>query len=100
MKVPRQLEFIQPLLDLHLLLPLPDLSRPLLGREKSKQPNAMSPQGKTPRLSPLQRQKHHSRFDHRIRASKRRAFYPANIMTPWLAQHQIDPSPVLRQLRT
>lgn len=68
----------------------------------------MSPQGKTPRLSPL-RQKNPSGFDHRIRASKGRVFYPPNTMTPSLApntmtpslaQHLIDPSPVLRKLYT
>lgn len=98
--VPHRLEFIQPLPDLHLLPPLSNLSRPPLGREKSKQPNTMSPQGKAPRLSALQHQKNPSRFDHRIRASKRRVFYPPNAMTPSLAQHQIDPSPVLRKLCT
>ena len=97
-----RLEFIQPLRDLHLLLLLSDLPRPPLGREKSKQPipAAMSPQGKTPHLSPLQHQRNPGRFDHRIRASKRRIFYPPNTMTPSLAQHQIDPSPVLRKLYT
>jgi hypothetical protein len=98
--VPPQLEFIQPLLDLHLLLSLPDLLRPLLGGEKSKQPKVMSPQEKTPCFAPLQRQRNPSRLDHRIRASKRRVLHPPSVMTPWVAKHQIDPSPVHRKLRT
>jgi hypothetical protein len=98
--VPPQLEFIQPLLDLHLLLSLPDLSRFLLGREKSKQLKAMIPQKKTPCFAPLQHQKNPSRLNHRIRASKRRVLHPPNVMTPWVAVHQIDPSPVHHKLRT
>ena len=79
-----------------------DLRRLVLGGEKSKQLNAMSPQGKTLRLSPLRRQKNPGRLNCEIRASKGRAFYLLNTMTPWrtFTQHQINPSPVLRKQRS